>query len=357
MSRPLVVLESFPRPRPTTNPYVVMLVRSLEDAGARVRYFSWPTALLSHYDVLHLHWPEALLAGRHPAKNVVRQLLYLIVLLRARLTRVPIVRTVHNLHLPSGISRRERFLLRLTDRWTVRRIRVNSSTEVPAGLAFDTIAHGHYRGWFAEYPEPAAVPGRLAFVGQIRNYKGVPALIEAFGRTAGLPGATGLTLHVAGSPTSRDLADQLRAQAAPDPRIRLRLEFLSDAELVGEVGEAELVVLAYVEMHNSGGALAALSLGRPVLVPANEVNRRLAAEVGPGWVFCYEPPLRADHLLAVLAELHSPGRRAVGKSSAPDLSARGWDRVGADHLAAFHRARNLARGSVGGLRAVERKSG
>jgi beta-1,4-mannosyltransferase len=340
MSRSLVVLESFPRPRPTTNPYVVMLARSLEAAGADVRYFSWPAALLSQYDVLHLHWPEALLAGRNPMKNLVRQLLYLFVLLRARRTRVLIVRTVHNLHLPSGISRRERLLLQLTERWTALRIRVNHSTELPAGLVFDTIVHGHYRDWFAEHTEPATVPGRLAFVGQIRNYKGVPKLVEAFGQTAGLPGADGLTLHVAGSPTSRDLADRLRAQAAPDPRIRLRLEFLSDAELVREVGEAELVVLAYAEMHNSGGALAALSLGRPVLVPANEVNRRLAEEVGPGWVLIYDGPLRADHLLAALAELRAEGGRAARQLSVPDLSAREWDRVGADHLAAFHRARN-----------------
>jgi beta-1,4-mannosyltransferase len=338
--RSLVVLESFPRPRPTTNPYVVMLARSIEEAGARVRYFSWPVALLGQYDVLHLHWPEALLAGRNPMKNLVRQLLYLVVLLRARLTRVPIVRTVHNLHLPSGISRRERLLLQLTERWTALRIRVNSSTELPAGSAFDTIVHGHYRDWFAEHTEPATVAGRLAFVGQIRNYKGLPKLIEAFGQTAGLPGADGLTLHVAGAPTARDLADQLRAQAAPDPRIRLRLDFLTDAELVREIGEAELVVLAYVEMHNSGGALAALSLGRPVLVPANEVNRRLAEEVGPGWVLCYDGLLRADHLLAALAELHAQGERATRELSAPDLSARGWGRVGADHVAAFHRARN-----------------
>ena len=41
------------------------------------------------------------------------------------------------------------------------------------------------------------------------------------------------------------------------------------------------MVLPYRQMHNSGAVLAALSLDRPVLVPATD-QRGLGAEVGPG---------------------------------------------------------------------------
>ncbi len=61
------------------------------------------------------------------------------------------------------------------------------------------------------------------------------------------------------------------------------------------------MVLPYREMHNSGAALTALSLNRPVLVPDNEVNRELAEEVGPGWVFRYDGELTGRHLLDALA--------------------------------------------------------
>ena len=53
-----VVQQSFPTPRPTTNPYLVML-RDAVDAvpGVTVRTFSWRAALTRRADVFHVHWP------------------------------------------------------------------------------------------------------------------------------------------------------------------------------------------------------------------------------------------------------------------------------------------------------------
>lgn len=336
---PLVVLQSFPAPRETTNPYVVMLARSLEATdGVRPRTFSWRRALCSRYDVFHAHWPEILVSGHSPLKKVVRQLLFAVLLVRLRVLRIPLVRTLHNLELPDGISRREVFLLRRAERRTTLWIRLNTSTEVPPGRPFETVLHGHYRDWFAPYTEPPPVPGRVAFVGLIRRYKGVADLIRAFRET--VEEAPHGTLRVAGRPSTEELADELRREAAGDDRISLRLSFLSDADLVAEVGAAELVVLPYREMHNSGGTLAALSLDRPVLVPDNEVNRLLADEVGPGWVFRYRGALTGRH---VLDTLHA--RRRQSRGTRPDLAAREWAMTGQAHLAAYRRARELRRGA------------
>lgn len=330
--RSFVVLSSVPGPLPTTNPYVVMLNSSLAAIpGVTLRYFSWRTALLGRYDVFHVHWPETLVTGGTTFKRAVRQVLFVAVLLRMRVLGIPLVRTAHNLELPQDISPIERALLRLADRRTALRITVNTATHVPEGLPAETVIHGHYRDWFASYAEAATVRGRVTFFGAVRRYKGVQALVEAFRETAGR--VDGLTLHVAGRPSSDALDRGLRAAAAGDVRIELRLAFLSDAELVREVGEAELVVLPYPEMHNSGGVLAALSLGRPVLVPDNGVNRELAEEVGPRWVRCYPGPLRGQHIIDALARL-----RTEPEAAKPDLSARDWTRAGEDHLAAFRRA-------------------
>ena len=51
-------------------------------------------------------------------------------------------------------------------------------------------------------------------------------------------------------------------------------------------------MLPYRHMHNSGAALTALSLDRPVLVPETDVNRDLARETGPGWVVTFAGELR-----------------------------------------------------------------
>lgn len=326
--------QSFPRPRPTTNPYLVMLGDSLRATeGVELRFFSWRSALLGHYDVFHVHWPEILVAGRTPARALVRQLLTLLLLLKLRCTRTPIVRTLHNVRRPEGISRQERAILALLERQTRLVILLNTTTVPPPDVPSEVILHGHYRDWFADDDKPPAQPGRLAYFGLIRRYKGVDGLLRAF---AELPGD--YHLDVAGKPSSEELAVTLSELAAADSRVSLQLNYLADAELVRVACQAELVVLPYREMHNSGGALTALSLDRPVLVPDNEVNRRLSEEVGEGWVHTYAGGLSAEQLAATLARV-----RISHLSARPDLSAREWQQTGPQHLAAYHRAGPPAR--------------
>jgi glycosyltransferase involved in cell wall biosynthesis len=328
----MVVLQSFPPPRFTTNPYVIMLHRSLEaQDGVRVLTFSWKRALLGGYDVFHAHWPEALLAGGGRLKRLVRQLFYAALLLRLRATRTPLVRTVHNLQIPQGLGRRETLLLRWTERWTMARIAINDSTDMGGDGPGRTIVHGHYRDWFSPHPRSRAEAGRLVFFGLIRRYKNVDRLAAAFAETAGGPEV--LTLRIAGAPSTDELAAGLRAAAAADSRVSLHLEFLDDAELVAEVTAAELVVLPYREMHNSGSVLAALSLDRPVLVPDNPTNRRLRAEVGAGWLHLYTGELTGDDLIAALGAI-----RAEPPQFLPDLSRRAWDRTGNEHVEVYRTA-------------------
>lgn len=339
----LIVQQSFPEPRPTTNPYLVMLRDSIRELpGVELRTFSWRGVLLRRFDVFHVHWPEILVSGHSPLKKLVRQALTLLLLGKLAVLRIPIVRTVHNLDLPQGISRRERWLLALFDRRTTLRIRLNPLTPLPEGAPFETIVHGHYRGWYARYPRAERVPGRLAYVGLVRRYKGVDALVSVFRRAfaAGGPAGADVSLTVGGKPSNDELVEQLRTLAAGDPRIALHLAFLSDAELVSAITAAELVVLPYREMHNSGGALSALSLDRPVLVPSNEVNELLADEVGQEWVLRYDGELTPAHLEDALARA-----KTIPADGGPDLSRREWDDAGRAHVAAYRRAIALLRRS------------
>lgn len=328
--RPVRVLASFPEPRPTTNPYIVMLRQSLDARDdVELSTFTWRRALTGSYDVFHAHWPEILVAGASPLKALVRQGLFAVVLARFAARGTAIVRTVHNLELPQGISRRERILLRLFDARTAHRIRINTSTDLTGTRgAWSTVLHGHYGDWFTpQAVEP--VPGRIAFVGLIRRYKAVDALVRAFVATRDEPGGDVLSLVVAGKPSSEDLAQELRALCAGDERARLELAYLPDDDLARTVREASLVVLPAPEMHNSGTVLMALSLDRPVLVPDNAVNRTLADEVGPGWVHTFTGTLSPSDLTRALA---------VPPSGRPDLSARGWAQAGAAHADVYRRA-------------------
>lgn len=336
-NRPLVVLQSFPEPRPTTNPYIVMLRRSLAGTpGIVLEPFTWRRFVLGRFDVFHVHWLEVHLGGPSSVKNAVRQVLMLVGLVRLRALRRPLVRTMHNLELPSGISRTERFILRLAERWTTLRILINDATPAAGRGPVTTILHGHYRDWFTT-PAASPQPGRLMFFGQIRRYKNVDGLLAAFRETAGAGEV--LRLRVVGRPTSPELAAELREAALPDTRVSLDLGFIEDTDLANEITASELVVLPYLEMHNSGSSLTALSLERPVLVPDNAANRTLAAEVGSGWVLRYRGELTGGALLDALATL-----RTSPPEAPPDLNRRNWERTGTAHLAAYRRAVSIARG-------------
>ena len=331
-----VVQQSFPTPRPTTNPYLVMLREAIDAVpGVTVRTFSWRSALTRHADVFHVHWPEILVSGHSPLKALVRQGLTVLLVAKLAATRTPIVRTEHNLALPEGISRRERVLLRWIERRTTLWIRLNDDTPARPGAPSVTIPHGHYVDWYASGPRPARETGRAAFVGFVRRYKGVEGLLQTF---RDVPGAE-RRLHVAGAPSTPELASALQHLADADDRVSLDLRFLDDDDLVDAVRRSELVVLPYREMHNSGGVLTALSLARPVLVPDNEVNRRLADEVGHAWLHRYAGDLSADDVDRALERV-----AALPEGAAPDLTARDWAPAGERHVAAYRQAVAALRG-------------
>ncbi|MTD12750.1 glycosyltransferase [Nakamurella sp. YIM 132087] len=322
-------MQSFSAIRDTTNPYLAQLWDSI---GGQVvpLTFSWRDAVLGRFDVLHVHWPELLLRSGSPLKRWLRRVLLLVVLLRIRTGPRALVRTVHNLRPHEEGNRTERALLRLFDRWTTLFVTLVPSTPLPVpGAARAVIAHGDYTQWFAGLDVPAQVPGRLGYVGLLRSYKGVDVLLHEFAALSG----DGLSLRVVGKAQDPAIAAQVTAAVAADRRISARLEYVDDPTMAVEIGRSALVVLPYRAMHNSGAALLALSLGRPILVPDNEINRDLAAEVGPGWVHLFDGELTAGALAGALAAVAENDR-----SDAPDLSARQWDAVGAAHVEGYRAA-------------------
>jgi beta-1,4-mannosyltransferase len=326
---PLRVLQSSRRPRATTNPYITQLLEHL-DGRVHVDAFSWRRALTGRYDVFHVHWPEVVFTRAGRVRSAVLAVLYAIALARMRLRGTAVVRTVHNLQPHEHVA--PLAAIRMTDRSTALRIRLNPGT--PVDGAVRTIPHGHYRDCFARLPVPDAVPGRLLLFGQLRAYKGVEDLLAAF---AGVPDPAP-TLHVVGAPNPARYADDLVRRAATDPRVTLRLSFADDGSLAEEIGEAELVVLPYRELHNSGALLLALSLERPVLVPRNPVTDALAAEVGRHWVQRFPGALTGAVLERALADV-----RLAGPGEPPDLDDRDWDRIADAHVDAYREAVALRR--------------
>lgn len=324
----LRVMPSFGTPRPTTNPYIVMLGRSLTNTpGIELVPFSWRAAIIGDYDVFHLHWAEVLVASPSLPGRIRKRLLLFLLAVLWRVRRATVVRTVHNLDLRES-SKTDRFVIRFAERSASHEIHLNEVSFSNASAPATLIPHGDYREWFGEYVPAPRHPDRLGFVGLIRPYKGVESLIQAY--LEAKPLNSDISLQVAGRTSSPTLAQALEDFATSTPDVNVELEYVSDQRMVEIITSSALVVLPYTRMDNSGAAVAALSLSRPVLVPRNPTTSALAAETGNGWVQLFDGELTGAALLTALENT-----RAVPPDSAPSFTGREWSDAGRAHLGAY----------------------
>ncbi len=193
------------------------------------------------------------------------------------------------------------------------------------------IPHGAFTH-FADAPDPVPLPPELAAVdkpvvlcfGLIRPYKGIDVLLEAW------RGIEDAELWIVGLP-KMDLAP-LRA-AAP-PGVRFVPRFVADAELPAFFRRADLVVLPYREIDQSGVLFTALGFGRPLLLSSvggfPEVAATGAAElVPPG-----DPAALHDMLAGLLADPAARDRIAAAARTAA-ATTYSWDALAAQHLALY----------------------
>jgi beta-1,4-mannosyltransferase len=297
--------------------------------GIEPLFFSWRRALAGRYDLFHLHWPEGLTGSGSGTKDAITYVLTRLLLLRLRLMRIPVVRTLHN-HAPHDrpASRRLKSLQRGFERLTRVEIHLVPEPGRQTQAVVMSIPHGSYIEPFAAHPRHRAIAGRVLCFGLIRPYKGIEELLDAFARVR----TADASLLIVGESRDRRLAGAIERAAAGDARIVWRNGFVPDRELVAAVSSAQLVVLPYRSLHSSGAVLVALSLARPVLVPDTVTTRALREEVGPGWVHLYSGPFTAEVVEAAIEETRQ--RPPV----APDLHMREWRRVRVAHHDAYRRA-------------------
>ena len=320
-----VVLMSSPRPRADGNPYLELLGRALQQVGVTPVYFSWRRAILGRYDVVHVHWPETLLRAGGSVRTVLKRALFGLLLFRLRIQRVPLVRTVHNSEPHEAFSRTEAILARWLDRAVRRRIYMSGAVDRGGHL----IRHGHYRDVYSLDTHSEPKVGRILYFGAIRRYKQVPQLCRAFA-TVRAPSAT---LRVVGKPATDQLRLDVERAAASDSRISVDLARVDPRRLAEEIYASQLVVLPFEDFENSGSALLALSLDRPILVPDSASSRELLTEVGDGWVVTYQPPLTGRVIEEALAKVsaHDAGAHV-------NFVGRDWIDIAREHAAVYEDA-------------------
>lgn len=309
-------------------PYNVLLYRNMQELGATVDEFSAWRVLSGKYDIVHLHWPEYCVNGRGTFAAWFWCCALFAAMCWVRLRGAKVVWTVHNLqsHLQQHPITERYFWRMLTGLLTAYIGLTESGGERARdkypwlrGKPGFVIPHGNIRDAYSGVEisreqarsrlgiaQSAKVVG---FFGSVERYKGITELVETF---LALKDSSAV-LWIAGksylSPRERQRIDHI---AAHDRRILLEFRHIPDAEIASYIRAADLVVLPFRAILNSGSAVLALSLDRPVLVPAKGSMSELQQFAGAEWVRLYAGELMTEtlqqHLEAAIEGAATRGR-------------------------------------------------
>jgi glycosyltransferase involved in cell wall biosynthesis len=339
----------------SSNPYNARLYAEIQRLGVQVRDLRFDQLLSSPPDIVHMHWPELSFLSSHRRWRVVARLLIFFSLLRvARLRGTRLIWTAHNV---GAHEQRSTAALRAWYRrwWCANVDGIVSLTEDGVSAVRATYPelatipafvtpHGHYRDDYDLRIDRGAARATLGIdasctlvvtLGQIRPYKNVPLLVDAV-LASGRPD---VLLLVAGKPDSPATADQVRAAAGVSPAVRLELGFLTPDRIATVLRAADLVVLPYRAIQNSGSAILALSADRPVVVPELGAMAELQEQIGADWVHTYSGEFTSAVLAGSLQWL------TRDRPAQPDLSGLDWPAIAAQTVAAYHDV--LARPRIG----------
>ncbi len=196
------------------------------------------------------------------------------------------------------------------------------------------IHHGAF-DYLARLPEERPLPAELEgaegpvilFFGLLRPYKGIDTLLQAFRRIEGAE------LWIAGNPRM-DIAP-LESLAAEAPgRVRFLPRFVEDAEIPALMRAADIVVLPYRDIEQSGVLYAALAFGKPMILSAVGGFPEVAAQGAAQLV----PPEDPAALAIALDELVNDETARMELGQAAMRAAEGaysWDEAARNTIALY----------------------
>ena len=192
-----------------------------------------------------------------------------------------------------------------------------------------TIPHGAFahlaQAPAAPPPHETDKPVVLCF-GLMRPYKGLDVLIEAW------QGIESAELWIAGMPRM----DITELQAKAPPNVRFDPRFIGDDELPAYFQRADLVVLPYREIDQSGVLFTALAFGKPLLLTDVGGFPEMAATGAARTVPAGDPAALHDALKALLADPAALEEMAT-RAKAAATGRYSWEQIARAHLRLYER--------------------
>lgn len=298
-----MVVGSFPF-SPGFNPYQRLFTQAIEGAGTSVvrippkKWFPLHYASNVECDLLHLDWPHDWYQGRNAFTRALKRRIYRGGL--GRLRRKPAVWTAHNLvaHDAKDPVYEQRMIQALID--ACRGIMVMSDAarnelqarfSIPSTVHVRKVFHGHYIDWYENNVSRHAArqnleipPNKTVFlsVGSIRPYKGHRSMIETFQSIATCDDI--LLIAGSGDPIFTNELQAYAAEFDGQGEVQILCGVVPDDRLQYFFNAADICVLPFRSVLNSGSLLLAMSFGLPVVAPKIGSIPEIAC---PDWYFGY----------------------------------------------------------------------
>lgn len=322
----------------STNPYQTLQYSQLPDntrvsPGTIFDALDFLLATVKNEPVIfHIHWTAAVTAGlshyhRSLSKNRFIEALETFVSRGGY-----IVWTVHNLAPHDLTTDPIDLQLRTEIARLSAKIHVHTESQLKQlsnRLSFDkgkavVIPHGNYIDYYPNDIQPGEARQQLGipddafvflFLGQIRPYKGLPELLNAFEDL--LTEYSNSFLLIAGNPVWPYKPQEISQLASTIPRVAVYESLVPEADLQTFYGASDIAVLPYRNIFTSGSAIAALSFDTPVIAPTLPFFSDLIENGRNGWLYDAE---ESDGLLSAMrtAIESRPLNSAASPNSAKD---------------------------------------
>jgi glycosyltransferase involved in cell wall biosynthesis len=202
------------------------------------------------------------------------------------------------------------------------------------------IPHGafdHLTRQDEEVPLPdelAAVEGPVVLCfGMVREYKGVDVLLRAFREIQGAE------LWIVGRPLNYSMAPLHELASQVSAKVRFVTRYVTEPEIPAFFRRADLLVLPYRSIDQSGVLYAGLAFGKPMVISDVGGFREIADDHGAARLVPPEDPGRLaaelEDLLADPAERAALGARAAAAAAGP----YSWDEVAGRTMALYEELR------------------
>ncbi len=304
------------------NPYNYLIYKEIEKSGYPVFEFdfNWRNVLKhsfsNKYKIFHIHWPSNILSYSTYQQASRRLILFHLFLIIIKIFRKKIIWTVHNLQAhesdhPRLQMKLDQILYQYVDGFISLNKKgleqIQTKTSKKGTQKFKYIPHPHYQNYYdnniskERAREILGIPKDkfvFLFIGQIRRYKNITGLIDAFNQLKN----DKKFLLIAGN-VHHEIKNEISQKVTAAKHILFHESFVKDADLQLYLNCSDLVVTPYSNIFNSGSVFLNMSFYKPTLAPEIGIFPELREQAGKSLIKLYKDTLSDKNLEDAMLEV------------------------------------------------------